>query len=409
MMIFKLGLKELKKNLFINILCFLQLTVIFVVAIAMISSLVSQFEKYIPFKEELSRKGFFLQVDQMNFSLESDPKTKIVVDSEEVIKNNMGLKNVEKVLCMKDVWVTQEAVVRAYSSELVKKYTPEMESGEWLSEKNLFQDDVISGVISENSDNIDTGDVIEISEAFGNGSLKVYIVGKIANGTTIIGSSQAEEEEYTCDNLYQVYDFNIEEKPLLILNYEELKKTEIPFVTQVRGSLIVNYDDTITSKEIKENYETIMRNKNLFYGYSSLDEMNINSKKNIYSAVLKLLPMIISIFILTAISILSISAVNAKIRIKTYAVYYICGMQWKHIIIIEIIKSSIIALLGCIVAAIICTFAKDEVLFGGLIIRNGILQILGCLLFALLFVLLSVVFPIMITRKEKPATLFHSN
>lgn len=407
-MIFKLGLKELRRNIFINILCTLQLSVIFVVVIAMVSSVVSRFEKYLPFKEELNQKGVYLQVDQMIYENMED-NLKYPVYSKEVIKNDIGLTKVKNVFCFYDIWVRQESSVIAYDNETISKYTPEMESGQWLSEKKALPEGVIAGVISENNDNINTGDVIELNEAFSNESIKVYIVGKIADGSAIIGTSQAERNDYTCDNLYRIYDFTIEKQPLLIINHEDLLNTNAPFMTQVRGSVIINYEDNISEEEVEANYNTLMRNGSLFYGYSTLDDMHKNSIKYIYFEVLRLLPMIISIFILTAISILSISAVNAKLRIKTYAVYYICGMQWKDIIKIEIIKSNAIVLISGLISYVLSLFADKQVIFGGLIIQNGFYQIISCAFVGLLFIILSIVFPFVITKKEKPVTVFHSN
>ena len=53
-MLFKLGLRNIKQNLFMNVLIVLQMTVVFTIAIFMVSTIVSRFQLYMPLKDKLN-------------------------------------------------------------------------------------------------------------------------------------------------------------------------------------------------------------------------------------------------------------------------------------------------------------------------------------------------------------------
>ena len=109
------------------------------------------------------------------------------------------------------------------------------------------------------------------------------------------------------------------------------------------------------------------------------------------------------------LSILSVSAINAKTRMKTYAVYYICGMKWYHVVTIEVIKSSIIVLLAGIISLIFCNIEKNKILFGKLLIDTGLKQMICCFITGLIFIAASAIIPRIMIGREKPVTTFHRN
>lgn len=400
-MICKLAFKELKRNILINMLCLIQIAMIFVITAAMVTSVISRFNKYEPFKEYLNKKGVFLNVANMRYGED------IVVTSEDDIKNNLGLEKTDDVICLKNVWVQENLNVTAYTTDLINAYKPELQDGIWLSEGKGYADNTIDGIISDNNDNINTGDIIEITECFKGDKLKIRIIGKLSEESEIIGFSDSQNGKFSCDNLYTDYQFKERSIPLLILNSDDISKTNIPFTTQVNGSLIITYQDNITNDEIKSNKEKLFY-KNGYAGYSELKDMNRNSKKIIYSEIIKLLPVIISIFILTMVSILISSAVNAKSRIKIYAIFFICGMQWKQIIKIEMLKSAFIILLSGFLSETILLMSDKKQLFGGLYLENGLYQSIFCIIISIMFILISACFPAIITNKQKPVTVFHS-
>lgn len=402
-MIFRLALKELKSNILINLLCLVQITVIFVITVSMVSSVESRFEKYKPFEDILSKKGMFIYADNLYVPIDGK---QVVAASEEDISRRMGLFKAKGAIFTTEVWTADDSYsVRGYSSDIIRRYTPEITEGRWISDNT---DGTVEGVISENNSGINVGDVIRIDEAFGHGSVNVKIVGRIPDGTRIVGFSSDESNRLSCDSLYEPYSFEVEEKPLLILNTDQLTATGIPFITQIRGSVLMIYSEDITEDEIKHN-ESILFKSGPIVRSCTLSEMNSNSIKSIYSDVMKLLPMIISIFILTAVSIISVSAVNAKTRIKVYAIYYICGMKWSYSVLIEIMKSAFIIFISGILAAAVCIFAEKVNIMGGLIISGGHWQLLSCFVIGVLFTIISAIYPKIITGKEKPVTIFHSN
>lgn len=404
-MIFRLALKELKRNHVINILCFFQITLIFVVTSAVLTTVLNKYERYKPFKNILDEKGVYVDVLSLEFE---DNELIYPAYDESNLTEKLGLKNVDSIYCMKNLWIDQDVNTCVLSDEYIEMYEPELKNGKWLTESENLPDDVIPVVISENDDNINVGDIFEITSPFGiKARIKAYVTGVLSDNTSVIYTASESNIHASYEDMFVPYNHDFEEKTLIIIKNSDLEKHCPDITRNLYGPMIITYNESITDDEINENFDKLMLNGE-FKIYSTLENMNKNSKEIVFEDFFKLLPMIIAVLLLVIISIISVSAVNTKTRIKTYAVYFLCGMQWKHIRFIEALKSSIIVTSSAILSMLICITANNRSIFGGLLIGVGFWQIVSWICIGMIFIMTATLLPGIIIKKQKPVSVFHS-
>lgn len=404
-MIFRLALKELKRNHVINILCFFQITLICVVTSAVLTTVLNKYERYKPFKDVLDKKGVYVDVMSLNFV--ENELVYVAYDEDNVIEK-LGLKNVDSIYCMKNLWIDQNANTCVLSDEFIEMYKPKLKDGKWLAEIKNLPDDVIPVVISENEDNINVGDVFEITSPFGiKAKIKAYVTGVFSDNTSVIYTASESNIHTSHEDIFVPYNSKFEEKPLIIIKNSDLEKYYFDITRNIYGPMIITYNESITDAEINENYDKLMLNGD-YKIYSTLENMNKNSKEKVLEDLFKLLPMIIAVLLLVIISIISVSAVNTKTRIKTYAVYFLCGMQWKHIRFIEALKSLIIVISSAILSMLLCITASNKSFLGGLLIGFGFWQTVSWICIGVIFIMTAMLLPSIIIKDEKPVSVFHS-
>ncbi len=402
-MIIRLGLKELKRNYIINILCFLQISLIFIVLSAMLTSVLNKYEKYKPFNELLDGKGIYIDIISLFYTENNTPYT---VYDEKNLSEKLGITNIDSVCYMKKLWVNQNVNTCVLSDGFINKYKPELETGNWFSQNENLPEGVIAGVISDNSDNINVGDIFELSSVFDDEiSVKVYVTGKFSDDTSVLYTAAESDNNISYEDMFMTYNHKVEEMPLLILRSKDIDLAVPEMPRQITGPMIISYNNDISQIDEDANYNRLLSNGD-FKVYSSLTKMNENSLQVIYEDLFRLMPMIVSVLLLVVISVISMSAVNTKSRIKTYAVYYICGMQWKHIVFIEAVKSIIIISAAGFVSFIICCIANNRNILGGLLIGTGLWQIISWIIIGVVFTFVSTLLPTFIIKKETPVTVF---
>ena len=313
--------------------------------------------------------------------------------------------------------------VEALDDDYLKAFTPKMLSGKWLDEYNSDSDEIY-GVITENVGGNSVGDVIDatymnvISEKldyvdiedylenfkFEEIPVKIKIVGIIEDSSKILGFSN---DSITNDNdfrsLYSECNKNDSESSHLIVSAEQMNKQGYKMTQSESRICIVN--DNLTENEYTKLYRNIRQ-----YGIiTSLDDFRNNTTTYISSELIKLLPIFISLFILVIVSSVSISALNIKERIKEYGIFYICGSGWKSCILINFINNILTAITSFIITLIILNIMKISGFLGNTVITLGKWQLLVCGGIVVVNLLISLIMPIGIMRKNTPRGILMSN
>ena len=396
-MLFKLGLKNLRHNIFINILIVIQMTVVFLITISMISTIISRFQFYSPIEKYLNSKGFFYCFDNA-----INPDTQQTLRStDELYELIEGERNI---VASYNDWLTYKgdnSKFISYDDEFINMFTPELEAGQWF-DLSKDQSDIVQVVVSENPYGFKVGDRITL-DSFGN-DMDAEIIGILKKNTKVIGFSKPTNGKYDCRNAFMNYNYEIEEVPLFILSQRGLVDKNVTM--QLSGLVFVTYSKDISDEILESNNNTMKKMMTL--NITPLNEMKANSMNYIFSQIYTLFPILICILILTLISAVSISALSAKNQLKNYAVYYICGLKWKQCVMINF-YSSLVSVIFSFIMSIIPIFVMKLTGAGETVIDFGIWQFISCVLIMLLYIILSLILPISIIGKNTPNQILKSN
>lgn len=397
-MIFKLGLKNLKQNLFMNILIVLQMTTVFVIVIAMISTIVSRFQLYVPIKDKLNSKGYFYYVENA-----INPETNNTLRTTDELYQL--LDNAKSITAVYKPWINYEdknIETVSYDDEFIEMFTPEMADGNWFN-LDKESNDYIQLVVSENLYGLKTGDKIFL-DCFGS-EIKAEIIGVMKDNAKTIGFTISNNGKYDCRNTYLNYCYDIEQKPLFIFAQKELKDKMVTM--QLNGPVFVTYDTTVDDSVIESNTEIMKKMTTL--SITVLSEMKDNSLDYIFEQIYTLLPILICVLILTLVGAMSISALAAKKQLRNYAVYYICGLKWKQCGWINCYSSFICAFSSFFLSIIITVIIKRTEILGETVIEIDFWQIIGCFITVLIYILLSMLLPLKIIGNNTPNQVLKSN
>lgn len=397
-MLFKLGLKNLRRNLLMNILVILQMTVVFIILISMISTILSRFRYYEPIKETAQNKGKYLLT-----SITINPENKHPLETSDELYHQ--LEGVKDITATFTVWLSYENEPQhtlSYDDMFIEKYTPQLENGHWfdLSENH---DDVLQVVASENDYNIKTGDIITFT--WFSLELKAEVIGMLKNGTKIIDIPDKMQSDIDCRCMYRTFDYNYDEKPLFIFRQKDLNDKDI--VTQMNGPVLVTYNDDIGDDSINNNMD-IFRKMNILSS-ADLSDLKENSLAYIFSQLYELMPIFICVFLLTLVGAISTSALSAKRQLRNYAVFYICGLKWRQCSLVNLFSSLICVTVSFILSLGVTVIAIKTGFLGNTVIETGIWQIAGCAVIGLIYVMLSMVLPLSIIGRNTPNQVLRAN
>lgn len=397
-MLFKLGLKNLRHNIFINVLIIIQMTIVFVITISMVSTIISRFQFYNPIKEYLNSNGYFYCVDNA-----INPDTQQTLRStDELYELLEGEKNI---VASYNDWLTyngDNSTFISYDDEFINMFTPELEEGQWF-DLSKDQSDIVQVVVSENPYGFKVGDKI-ILNSFGN-VIDAEIIGILKKNTKIIGFSVSENKKYDCRNIFINYNYEIEEKPLFILSQHGLVDKNVTM--QLNGPVFVTYSKNISDKILEDNNSTMK--KMMTVNITPLNEMKENSMNYIFSQIYTIFPILICILILTLVSAVSVSALSTKNQLKNYAIYYICGLKWKQCAMINFYSSFISMIFSFIISIVLILITKLTGIMEETVIDLGIWQLIICILIIMFYIIISVILPISIIGKNTPNQILKSN
>lgn len=405
-MLLKLGFKNLKHNLLMNILTILQMTVAFVILISIISTIVSRFTYYSPISRYLNKKGSLYNIvyainpetgvtlrttDEIHDLLEYDCEISAQYD---VFLNYDNQDNeVEKVVF--DHFIS-------YDDNFAEIYTPELESGKWFN-LNREPNDIVPVVVSQNNYGFNVGDIIPLGlDGVG---FNAEIIGILKDDTKIIDTSLQAHEKIDYRNFYRNYKFDREERTTFIMLQKDL--IDKPVIMQLNGNVFVTYPDDTPDSQIEAN-DMIIQSLHSAYTEKT-DIIKKNSFEHIFSQIYNLIPIFICIFILTMVGAISTSALSAKQQLRNYAVYYICGLKWKQCAVVNCLSSLICVIISFLISIFTTIILKTSEILGETVIDVGLWELLGCFAIIIIYVALSIILPINIIGSNTPNQVLKSN
>ncbi len=346
MTIFITALKNIKKDFSLNVISILQLTATLVMTLFMLSSILIRLQYYVPFSDYFEANGLLCVFSSVANSKLYDgaPLDKFVPGSElsDYLHSSINIAACNQVFCTLTNQPECQFNAISYNDEIINRFKPALSSGRWLNNSSNATE--IEAVITENKYGWKVGDRIEISYFNIPNSLEipVKIVGELKKDTKIPGgfSPRTGSENFT--SFYSTYSFDVEEKPLIIFSadYLSIIDKDNKIVQGAFSNVLITYPDDFSDEKLLEEQQILSEMGCI--SAISLEKMKPNNTKYLFEQMYTLLPIIGALFVMVIVCGISISALSTKRRLKDYAIYSICGMQWKKISLVNLVQAIII-------------------------------------------------------------------
>lgn len=406
----KLGIKEFSRSIYSNMFIALQLAVTLIVAIACVSSVLARTKYYTPVKDFIKGKGFFIYSVTNSAMFNS-----VLEDFDEIDKTYSGYKVRTTFYPYSDI--SYGVGADALDNDYINAFEPELLAGEWLDKCDSNSNEIY-GVISESTIGTTVGDTIDatylkvvsektdyvdiddyldhyITEEI---NLKVKIVGVIKDNSKILGfSNSTNEPNDDFRKLYSISDKS--DSNFLILSKAQMEN--LGYKASRVDSRIIKFKDTISDDE----YTSLYRDLRQYGIIVPLEDLRHNSTSYVNGELIKLLPILISLFVLVIVSSVSISALNIKQRIREYGIFYVCGSRWKSCIVINFINNVLTSISSVVIAFIIIDFMKMGGYLANTVISFGKWQFIICCSIIIVNWIISLVMPIGIMKKNSPKSI----
>ena len=347
-----LGLKEFRRHIFTNLFIAVQLAAVFFVVISIVSSIYSRTELYTPVKDLLNSEGVYS--GHINYRSEDGSTLKDIVPE---IDRYIGIGR----LAVADNG-GDKAACYCYDDESVSVYIPPLDEGCWLTPNadelqcvvNYESEYAVGEIITKEYQWYREDDVTYTDPETSEVSFKV--VGRLAKDAPIFGLDSSMQKNDDHRTLFDTYTNR--SMPLLICSQAA---AEAAGLSSYRGEpQLVIFRDGLSEKEI----EAAVKKINAVTGYAMpVSELRANSEKYVYEQLIRLAPILISIVLLILVSTVAISALNAKINMRTSAIYALLGCTMRGCSLIYLINSFITSLLA---GALCLTFMNVMKLTGKL-------------------------------------------
>ena len=402
----KLGYMEFLRNLGINLIIILELVLVLMSVIFTVSSVKSQLRYYIPLSDMLNSDGFYATpqmsiggVKVENFlTSEKDIKEKYPQTKDVIAPTTFGAN------LRKSENISYEFRGIGYDSAIIENFKPILVSGKWLD--SIDKDaNTLHLVVSKNYNSITTGDKFELTVGETGKTLKVEIIGELMDGAVIFKRPQKLSDVTKIDSCFINYKISDEENnpPIVIASQEELDKLEI--YSYIDKCAFVSLKDKATNEE-KEELENALE---LAGGCKDMDDIKQNSLVDVRKDLIFLTPIVFGVLIFTIVTIICMSAINAKKQLRSYGIYYTCGSRWRQCIMISAFSSLITEVIACILSALVLVLAQSFGLLAETVIEFGLWQAVACAAVLVLNLITSVIMPIIIIGKTQPREIIKSN
>lgn len=405
MTLLKTALKNLRKNLVMNIICLLQLTAVFLITAVMVSTMCIRYTTYAPLKCFLESKGFYSIYHDMFFGAikpEGDFNKDALFSAEE-LNEYMNADEAVIIRLNSMLYNGETASTLFYDREIAERYRPALKRGRWVSPDA----EELEVVITDGLYGLDVGDEAEVEIYQYHQSpapVKARVVGVLEDTAKILYDFQrksSDDDSYRC--LYRTQNDIL--MPVVLASTDAMNRLYPQADELYIHSVFFMYDD-ITDEELKQEMSTAgQMNARITL---RLEDINRSSREYLKNELLKLLPVALILLILVIISSVSVSAIAARRRLRDYAKYYVLGLRWRQCALVNLYQSLVIGAAALVIACaglIAVGAAGLSDIF--MIIWNAQLfvSLLGVLALYLVF---SMIMPMLMLRSVTPKALLQA-
>lgn len=371
-MILRTAWKTLRKSWAMNGVTVLQLSAALLVTAMMVSSICLRYSRYTPFKDFFQGRGSMAQYAPFlpyfsDMMTDETGEARFVETTEEFSSHfaapveTLGLHSLWTAIEPKSKALradkTYHIQAKSMDAELIERYTPPLAAGRWLSTNPDV--DMPEAVISYQTDDWQVGDIVTLHFSFNSildetllytQDVDVKIVGMLADGAEIPGMLGLVTNDFR--DFFSPWSNEREGSSLLLCSYPQIAAldTKPATIQPYSGYVLMHYTEPVTAEECLADQQLMMQNgANYVF---DLEDMETRSRAYLWQEVYNLLPIIVMLMILVAVSSISTTALATRRRLRDYAVYALSGLPWKRCILINAAQSVITAFAAAVIAVI---------------------------------------------------------
>jgi len=225
------------------------------------------------------------------------------------------------------------------------------------------------------------------------------VVGTLGKRAKTLTFNQSSASPYY-DHLFQVFHSTPLDKEYEDYDHQVgliFDQSDLPTLVQSQywdGNRLV-YIDSIDDETFLSLKDELRKDSYVV----KLEQAKRNTLQEIREIMVEYLPIMIPLYLIGFLGVVCISILNTLKYMRTFAIFFICGMRWKDSILICLSYIAYI-ILGVLILCIPgYVWLKDLLDTGGIMAANNYLFTLGALLAVML---LSLVTPFLLIRKEEP-------
>lgn len=391
---FSIGIKEFNRRIFSNLFIALQLGAVLFIIISIASSIRSRVEFYNPIKDYLEGEGVYAKLGGLS--------------TEENFREQYP--QIENILCAYNpaFQVDSAKTDIAYSQKFAESYATKLKEGKWISEIDL-NSDTIYAVVNEKY-KLEIGSTFkgyytyyEPEDTTYTNPIHIYydveVVGIIADDTKFFGGDGYYEDDDDFRNLY-----GTGEGKVLILNNDQLDNLGIGSTISQR-KMLIQFEDGMSDEEVSQ-LESYIRSHGAVI---SLEEFRDRSYMYVYHQLIQLFPILICIILLVIVSTVSISALNTKMSLHTYGIYYMLGCTWKGCLVINLIASVLVSACSTLMCGLTIQILKAMGKLQKTVINFSTYELKWCLLVVAGYIVISMLLPVLFMHSTTPKEHLTSN
>jgi hypothetical protein len=318
------------------------------------------------------------------------------------LKHNRSVRAVEVTFRANAIYNNNIVSLIGYGQNTGELINMTLESGKWYTEVPK-KDGVINCVSISSIPGLEIGKLIELeiiphySEQTINQTFQV--VGTLGKRAKTLTFNQSSASPYY-DHLFQVFHSTPLDKEYEDYDHQVgliFDQSDLPTLVQSQywdGNRLV-YIDSIDDETFLSLKDELRKDSYVV----KLEQAKRNTLQEIRETMVEYLPIMIPLFLIGFLGVVCISILNTLKYMRTFAIFFICGMRWKDSILICLSYIAYIisgVLILCIPGYV---WLKDLLDTGGIMAANNYLFTLGALLAVML---LSLVTPFLLIRKEEP-------
>ena len=318
------------------------------------------------------------------------------------LKHNRSVRAVEVTFRANAIYNNNIVSLIGYGQNTGELINMTLESGKWYTEVPK-KDGVINCVSISSIPGLEIGKLIELeiiphySEQTINQTFQV--VGTLGKRAKTLTFNQSSASPYY-DHLFQVFHSTPLDKEYEDYDHQVgliFDQSDLPTLVQSQywdGNRLV-YIDSIDDETFLSLKDELRKDSYVV----KLEQAKRNTLQEIRETMMEFLPIIIPLFLIGFLGVVCISILNTLKHMRTFAIFFICGMGWKNTILICLSYIAYI-ILGVLILCIPgFVWIKGFLETGGILAANNYMFTFGALLFV---ALLSLVTPFLLIRKEEP-------